>query len=495
MIDRLTVFEIHRLAHEGYGLRKIARHLNLCRKTVKKYFLEPDRPRISHPRPSKIDPFKETIKHLLDEDPTLSAALIHQRISQAGFSGGYTIVKDHLRLIRAQSTYKRPFIRFESPPGEQCQIDWGHFGSIAYGNTNRKLYCFALVEAHSRLVYLEFTHSQRQEALHRALLNAFDFMNGTPRQIVVDNMLTAVTERDGSIIRFNGAFLDFLRPFAIVPRAANPGKPHEKGKIESVIGYIRRNFFPARTFAGLDDLQAQADSWRDQVANTRTHTTTGEKPIERFKPQAMRPLPDSLPDCRDFSPAKVHSDFAVRFDSNFYTVPPWAVGKSVVIKADHNTLTVYLKDKPIAQHSRSWERKRRVEIDAHVDQARKYHRSLWRSPEAAAFVSLGEPAKNYLEKLIDARQPLRKSLKKLLSLLYHYGQEPFIEALGCAAAHRAYAASYIENILFQNAKPRHRHPPVTLRDQKLNLIRLQRPSLADYDAIILKNRHKKQERP
>ena len=488
MIDRATVFEIHRLAREGCPQRKIARRLHIGRKSVKKYLLDPDRPRVNASRPSKLDPFKDTIKGLLDKDPTLSAALIHQRIAQQGFTGRYTIVKDYLRTIRRSSRRKRTFIRFESPPGRQCQIDWGHFGSIPYGDTRRKLYCFALVEAHSRLMYLEFTHSQRQETLHRALLGAFRFMNGTPGEIVVDNMLTAVTEREGPLIRYNDAFLDFLRPFAVLPRAANPGKPHEKGKIENLIGYIRHNFFPARSFADLADLQAQADHWRDHVANQRIHATTGKPPIERFEPKAMRPLPDMLPDCRDTAPAKVHSDFAVRFDANAYTVPPWAVGKTVVVKADHHTLTVYLKEKPIAVHHRCWERKRRVELPAHVDQARRYHRSLWRSPEAAAFISLGEPAKAYLEKLIAARQPVKKSLKKLLSLLHHYGPEAFISALNHAAEHRAYGASYIENILLQSAKPRHNHPPVTLRDTRLNLIRLQHPSLAEYDAHILKNR-------
>ena len=488
MIDRRTVFEIHRLAHEGYPLRKIARHLRISRKCVQKYLLDPDRPRITVSRPSKLDPFRDTIEALLREDPGLSAALIHQRVTDAGFTGGYTIVKDYLREVRPHSRHQRAFLRFESPPGHQCQIDWGHFGSIDYGETRRKLSCFALVEAHSRLLYLEFTHSQRQETLHRALLNAFRFLNGTPKELLTDNMLTAVTEREGPLIRYNDAFLDFLRPFAIVPRAANPASPQEKGKIENAIGYIRHNFFPARSFGDLADLQAQANHWRDHVANTRLHAATGQRPIDRFDPNLMRPLPERLPDCRDMAPARVHSDFAVRFDANAYTVPPWAVGKSVIVKADHHTLSVYLKEKPIALHHRSWERRRRIELPAHVEQVRKYQRNLYRSSEAAAFISLGEPAKLYLEHLIAARQPVKTSLKKLLSLLHHYGPDAFLKALHHAAAHRAFAASYIEHILIQSARPRHLHPPVKLQDDRLNFIRLERPSLAEYDAHILKGK-------
>lgn len=76
-------------------------------------------------------------------------------------------------------------IRFESAPAQQCQIDWGHFGSISYGKTNnRKLYCMAVAFNHSRMLYLELTHSQRQETLHRCLLNAFCFFKETPRELV-----------------------------------------------------------------------------------------------------------------------------------------------------------------------------------------------------------------------------------------------------------------------------------------------------------------------
>ena len=208
----------------------------------------------------------------------------------------------------------------------------------------------AVMESFSRLLYLEFTHSQRQETLHRCLLNAFRFFNGTTKELVHDNMLTAVIERDGPLIRFNEAFLQFLLPFKIVPIACNVARPHEKGKIEKgAIHYIRYNFWPLRSFTDLKDLQAQADHWRDHIANVRVHSTTGQKPIDRFKGEAMRPLPDLLSDCRDTALCKVYPDFSIRFDSNSYTVPPWAIDKEVVAKADHQTLTIYYRNKPIAK--------------------------------------------------------------------------------------------------------------------------------------------------
>jgi hypothetical protein len=172
-------------------------------------------------------------------------------------------------------------------------------------------------------------------------------------------MLTAVTERDGPLISFNDAYLNFLRPFAIVPYACNVRSPHEKGKVEKgAIHYIRYNFLPLRSFENLSDLQNQADQWRDHVANIRIHSTTGQRPVDRFKTESMRPLPSMLPDCRDTESAKVHSDFSVRFDANSYTVPPWAIGRRVIIKADTHLVSVYLKNKIIAAHKRSYRRRR-----------------------------------------------------------------------------------------------------------------------------------------
>ena len=489
MIDQHTIFEIHRLANEGLSIRNIAARVNLNRKTVARYLDNPTPTRPMIKRSSKLDPFKDEISKLLKIDPRASAVVILQRIAPLGFDGEITILRNYLRKVRGSWRKTEPFIRFESPPGHQCQIDWGHFGSITYGNTKRKLYCMAVIESYSRLLYLEFTHSQRQETLHRCLLNAFRFFNGTPKELVHDNMVTAVIERDGPLIRFNEAFLQFLLPFNIVPIACNRARPHEKGKVEKgAIHYIRHNFWPLRSFMDLKDLQTQADHWRDHVANVRVHSTTGEKPIHRFKPEAMRPLPDLLPDCRDTAMCKVYPDFSIRFDSNSYTVPPWAIDKEVVAKADHHTLTVYYRDKPIATHTRSWERRKRVELPSHREAAKKQQRQIWRSQEIAAFISLGEEAKTYLERLTATNQPVKKNLRKLLKLKDEYGSFALIKAIKKASIHNAYGSHYIENILYQDMTPRKYHPPVRVKQENLNRIRLQEPSLAQYDAFVIKRR-------
>jgi len=488
MIDTQTVFEIHHLKQQDMSERKIAKTLHLTRKTVRKYLDNPMQKRPVIRRKSKLDPFKNEIKQLLEQDPRVSAEVIKQRIDSMGYAGGITIIRDYLQKIR--STNKQAFIRFESAPGKQMQIDWGHFGSLAYGDTRRKLYALAVVEGYSRMLYVEFTHSQNQSALHQCMLNAFTFFGGTAHEIVVDNMLTAVIERQGHLIRFNDAFLTFLIPLKMVPIACNPGAPHEKGKVESAIKYLRRNFWPVRTFTDLCDVNRQVRKWLDTVANVRVHQTILKRPVDRFADVCLRPLPELIADCRETETLKVYKDFAVRFDANTYTTPPWAIGKWVTLKTDQQTVIIFYQHKKIATHDRCWQRGKRIETPTHKEQVRKLQRRLWLDKDIAAFSSLGNEAVTYLQALSQARQPIKKNVSKLLSLKDDYGTTSIIYALKRALVHNAIGADYIENILYQEMTPKKQHPPVRLKKEALNNIRLPEPSLEEYDAHVIKRSKK-----
>jgi transposase len=486
MIDRQTVFEIHRLHHLGFKERKIARTLRISRPTVRRYLEnpQPQKPKIS--RSSKLDPYQDRIQGLLEIDPEVKAPVLLQRLQQEGFDGKITILRDCLRRLRGQQRQPTPFIRFESRPGQQMQIDWGHFGVLAYGESMRKLYALAVIESYSRAAYVEFTHSQNQACLHQALLNAFAYFGGSPQEVVVDNMLSAVTERHGPLIRFNDAFLDFLRIFHITPIACNVASPHEKGKIENFIKYLRQNFWPLRTFSDLCDANGQVRHWLDTVANIRIHQTTGKRPLGRLAEAVLKPLPDLLPDCRQTEQLKVYKDFAVRFDANVYTTPPWAIGKKVTLKADPSQVSLYYQEKKIAVHNRCWQRGMRIETASHKEQVKKLKRKLWLDKDIAAFSSLAAEAVQYLEALARARQPIKKNVSKLLALKDAYGTVSVIYAIKKALIHNAIGADYIENILYQEMTPKRQHPPVRLKKEDLNQIRLTEPSLVEYDAHVIK---------
>jgi len=487
MIDKRTVFEIHRLNNMQFSIRQIAGQLGLDRGTVRKYLEQPDITCQKRPdRVSKLDPYRDLIRQMINDYPQIKAPVVLQHIRVNGFAGEITIVRDYLRQIRQDK--KQAFIRFESRPGEQFQIDWGHFGSLAYDKSSRKLYALAVIESHSRMLFVVFTHSQNQATLHQCLAAAFLYFGGTPEELVVDNMVTAVTERAGSIIRFNEAFLDFLRHFGITPRACNVRAPHEKGKVENSIRYLRNNFWPLRTFADLDDVNHQVLAWLDTTANQRVHQTTGEKPAERLVKDALRPLPDPLPDYRETDSLTVYKDFGIRFDANVYTVPPRLVGKIVTLKADSRTLSIYYKEKLVAAHTRRWEKGLRVDLPAHTEQVKKLRKRILMDRQMMVFMSLGQEAVDYLEKLTDASQPLKKTVAHLLQLQDKYGASSLIYALRKALAHKLYGSEYVENILHQEMTPAVRHRPVALKNQELNQIRLPQPNLAEYDALALSRR-------
>jgi transposase len=490
MLDKRIIFEIHRLNNMGIKQRQIARELRVGRETVKKYLKNPEESFSSKaPRRSKLDPFKDDIARFLDHDPRVKATVILQYLEKEGFDGEITILRNHLRKIRGKTKHREPFIRFESEPGEQMQIDWGHFGSLSYQEHKRKLYALAVIESYSRKLYVEFTHSQKQEVLHQGLLNAFIYFGGSPEQILVDNMVTAVVERDRSLIRFNEAFLDFLRPFRINPVACNVRAPYEKGKVESSIKYLRHNFWPLRSFTDLTSVQRQVNEWLDSVANQRIHQSTGQRPDDRFKDVSLRPLPQLLPDCRETSQVPVYKDFAVRFDCNTYTVPPWTIGKKLTLKADNENVTIYHKQKVIATHHRSWEKRQRIELPAHVEQVRKMKKRLWQDRQVAAFLSLGQDAQDYLDALVKAGQPVKKNVAKLLCLRDEYDSPSLILAIQKALKYHAAGADYIENILYQEMTPKHSYPPVRLKNQDLNRIRLTEPLLTEYDAYIKRRKN------
>jgi len=245
---------------------------------------------------------------------------------------------------------------------------------------------------------------------------------------------------------------------------------------------------PLRQFNDLGDLQAQVLDWLDKVANARIHQTTAEVPKERFQTVELRPLPPQVIEPLETENPMVHKDFAVKFDGNSYTTPPWAIGRKLTLKADQQTIWIYHKDKRICSHRRSWERKKRIENPTHVEQVKKLKRRQWQNKEIATFASLGEEFRQYLEMLPSSNLPLKKQVSNLLDLKDQYGVKSLSWAILKALRFKAFGADYIENILNQEMIPVTNHLPVKLKNEALNRIRLSEPTLNDYDAIALKRR-------
>ena len=484
MIDQHTLFEIHRLHAAGLSQRKISLQLNLSRPTVKRHLCHPQIVRKKMQKTSKLDPFKVRIEQWLQIDAGLSATVVLQHLEGLGFEGRYGIVKDYLRKMRPKPA-PLPIRRFESQAGEQFQIDWGVFGKLGYGETQRTLYALAVIECHSRKLFVYFTHSTEQAAFHQALLAAFQAFGGTPKELVFDNMKTAVVERVGALIRFNGDFLDFLRPFQVVPKACRPRLPRSKGKVERMIRYIRDNFWPLRQFKDLADVQQQMNDWLHTVANARRHQSTQQKPEERFQPQALRALPPGLPDCYLIRRVSVLADATVAFDSNYYSVPEWTLGHRLTLKADQYEVLVFIKERRVTYHFRSWQRQQRLLNPKHRN---PHKRAPLPDPDGVYFVSLAPCCQAFLEGINQSGMALQKTIQQLLQLLEQYGLDALLIALEKALHYKAFGIDYVKNILFQQSRPLSHQPPVVLKQEALNHIRLTPHALAEYDALVLQSK-------
>jgi len=492
MLTTDQINDLHRLYwSERWPIRKIERRLRMGWRTIKKYLDAPAQGPAHRQRESKLDLFKATIAEWLEKDPTVSAAVIEQRLRPLGYRGGHSILRAYVHTVRPQLKPNRAFLRMEPPPGERFEVDWGHFGALDYAGDKRKLYAFALVEAHSRMLYLEFTHSQSFETFVRCHVHAFTALGGVAREIAYDNLATAVAEHDGRLVRFLPRFLAFAREYGFYPKACNPAAGWEKGKVERAIGYTRQSFWPLREFGDLYDVNRQVRQWLSEVANQRLHRETRERPIDRFKADALRPLPVIPYDHRDTVEALVHKDLRLQFDGNRYCVPHRFVGRRLTLKADSSSVTVYDRVNEIVSYARCWRRGQTLGADRFeaelADSRPAARRSRAQQRLFAVLDGLCSQAmlEAYLRDIADTDRALSRQLGELLELVRQYGPEPVANAITKASAARAFGADYIANILRQQQSPRHPQPPLRLHDPALNDLATDPLSLLEYDAFIL----------
>jgi transposase len=214
----------------------------------------------------------------------------------------------------------------EPPPGERFEVDWGHFGVLDYASDKRKLYAFALVEAHSRMLYLEFTHSQSFETFVRCHVHAFTALGGVAREIAYDNLATAVAEHDGRLVRFLPRFLAFAREYGFYPKACNVAAGGKKEKWSAPSGMRARTSGPCGSspICTMSTARPAVALRNRQPAPAPRNPRT---PHRRFKAAALRPLPVIPYDHRDTVEALVHKDLRLQFDGNRYCVPHRYVGR------------------------------------------------------------------------------------------------------------------------------------------------------------------------
>lgn len=458
-MDAETWAQIKRLREvEHLSVSEIARRVGCDRKTVRQALEAENVPVRKSPvcRASKLDPYKDHIALRLKEYPILAGILLFEEIKRLGYSGKETILWEYLRQVRPKS--KEAFLRIETLPGEVAQADWANCGTVQIGNAWRKLSCFVMVLSYSRMMYLEFTLSQGLEDFLQCHIHAFRFFSGVPKKILYDNLKTVVLSRMGNAIQFNPKFIEFAGIYLFEPVPCNIARGNEKGKVESGIGYIRKNFLAGRIILW-PNIQQEAVIWRDQTANVRIHGTTRERPIDRFQKEAL--LLQSLPS-REYDPAipralKATSQALVHFDGNAYSVPYSFAYRAVCLNPSKDEIRIFDLAAPgrcLALHRRSFERGLAIEDPKHYEGLIAEKKKAFASKLKDRFLSLGPLAQTYLEGLCAAELQLHHHIAQIMDCVRLYGKTEVLQAIDHALKHKAYGAPYLKNIILQQRAAR-----------------------------------------
>jgi transposase len=371
------------LHKQGHSIRRIARDTGHSRNTVRRTVREGAPRQFQTPaRRSKLDRFKDYLRERFQEHG-LSGVRLTQEIRKMGYEGSEGIVCRFLATLRVRRPSQLT-IRFETPPGEQAQADWAEAGRyhLPDGRSIR-VFFFVMVLGFSRALYIEFTRSMRLESLVRCHQNAFAYFGGWPAKILYDNMRQVIV-RPGLI---NPRFRDFADHHGFEAKAHRPYRARTKGKVERMVSYVKDNFLAGRSFHSLEDLNTQARTWLDTVANVRIHATTGARPLGLLEKEApyLTPLgvvaPYQIIHCVQRT---VDAKALVRFENVRYSVPAFHAGARVAIEAFGGTIRIRTGNLILAEHPRCFSRDARVEDPSHVKERRDLSMAAAQGPPQRA---------------------------------------------------------------------------------------------------------------
>jgi transposase len=484
MIDYETYCKIrdHR-ERQGLTITQTARALGLHPETVSKYSRsEKYRPRPGVKRGSRLDQYKALIVRWLDSHP-LSGQQIFQRLREAGYSGGLTVIKDYVRTIRPQP--QKSFLKLAFTRGECAQVDWGEYGTIAVGSTRRKLSFFVMVLCYSRQMYVEFTVSQKMEHFLACHQNAFTVL-GVPEKVMVDNLKSAVLKRlVGEAPVLNPRYVDFARHqgFKIAPCNVRAG--WEKGRVESGVGYVKKNFLNGLQLADFAHVNPAAQTWLAEIANVRIHGETHRRPVDLYAEE--RPLLKSV-NANPYDLARVlslraSSQFRIALDTNRYSVPARFAGQLLTVKAYPDRLCLYHQNELIARHVRSFDRRQDIEDPDHPKALLEQRQNAREQRLLSQFLALTQNAHAYYEGLTARRFNARQHVRKILALAEIYGNADTMRAIDDALAFNAFSSEYIAHLLEARARshPAAASPLSLMRSADLLEIDLPEPDLSIYE--------------
>lgn len=490
--------KILRLHHvEKWRVGTIARQLAVHHGVVTRVLLRAGIPKpASTQRTSLVAPFMGFITDTLEKYPSLTASRLYEMVCQRGYRGG----PDHFRYVISLYRPRPPaeaYLRLRTLPGEQAQVDWGHFGSIEIGRARRPLMAFVMVLSYSRKIFLQFYLDARMANFLRGHTGAFDAWQGVPRVLLYDNLKSAVIERRGDAIRFNPILLDYAAHYRFEPRPVAVARGNEKGRVERAIRYVRDNFFIAREWTDIHDLNRQAIAWCEGKTADRLCPEDRSQSVRDVFTQeqsTLTQLPDNPYPTHDREEVKISKTPYARFDLNDYSVPHTQVRRVVTVCATLETVSILEGTSTLATHQRSFDRGLQIEDETHIAgliatkrQARE-HRGKDRLTHAVP------SSMTLLIRAAEKGYKIGAVVSQLIQLLDDYGASELEAAIQIALLKEVPHPNTVRISLEKQREERHQPPPIGVdlpNDQRVRNLVIKPHALEAYDQLQSNDEDKK----
>lgn len=489
-VSKETESEILRLFHaEKWKRGTIARQLHIHHGAVDRVLTRNgipfERVRV---RGSMIDPYLPFIRSVLEKYPKLTASRLFEMVRERGYAGAV----DHFRDLVARHR-PRPaaeaYLRLRTLPGEQAQVDWAFFGKIKIGNAERPLFGFVMVLSWSRQIFLKFYTGLATSNFLQGHVDAFSQWEGVPRELLYDNLKSAVLERVGDAIRFNPQLLDFAAHYRFAPKPVAVARGNQKGRVERAIQYIRHSFFAARKWDGLEDLNNQAMVWCKEVAGARNcledQQLTVTQAFESEK-ESLMALPANPYPVHEMVVASVGKTPYIRFDLNDYSVPHEYVRRQVTVFADSNWVTIADGPKQLAKHKRCFEKLRQIETREHITALEEQKKRAKKKSGMSRLMSAAPSVKELFVVAAEKGHAMGGMTAKLLELLDLYGPAATEEAIREVVKSGGSHCSDVRQELERSRRRKGLLSPVAIQlpdDKRINDLVVLPHSLASYDNL------------
>ena len=443
-----------------------------------------------HPAPalraSLVDPYLEFVRQTLEQHPRLRATRLYQMIHARGYRG--SVVQLRRAVARLRRPVREAFLRLQTFPGEQAQVDWAHFGQVAVGRARRTLSCFVMTLSWSRALYLEFFFDQTMENFLRGHVHALEAFTGAPRVILYDNLKSAVLERRGNEIHFHPRLLELCAHYHFVARPCQVRAGNQKGRVERAIRYIRDSFWAGRSFTTLAEWNRQAWEWRDRVAHPRRWPGAGDdtrsvaeaftEEQSRLLPLPQHPFPTDL-----VMPVGSRKTIYVRFDLNDYSIPPEVVGRPLSLVASDTEVRILDGTTEIARHPRSYDRGQEILHPPHQQALLAAKRKAYDATPLGRLARLAPESETLIDQAFAQGESAGSQTAQLLKLLDLYGPAALRRAITEALERNTPRASSVAFLLRRQPRPAAKLAVDLSRHPEAQSIEVRPHDLETYDEL------------